>query len=144
MTQNWTDRIVGARMAVDAEFEAQIEESDFSRQQWGLVMSATEFEIEQPGTPESATLIADTEKLPAVLGELESIDSHGSMGTSSPSSGGILETITSALRGGDDTESSYRESAERLTDAYATALQRHLVAEGRWTEVCALAGASDD
>ncbi len=144
MTQDWTDRIVGARMTVDTEFEARIEESDFSRQQWGLVMSATEFEIEGPTDPDSATLIANTEKHPAILGELDGIDSHGPMGGGSASNGGILERITSALRGGDSTETAHRDAAERLTDAYATALQRHLVENGRWAEICALAGASGD
>jgi len=41
----WQDLIVGDRMAVDQEFAQQVTDSQFSRQEWGLIMTAVEFTI---------------------------------------------------------------------------------------------------
>jgi len=51
MSDDWTDRIAGERMAVDKQFADRVEGSSFSNQQWGLVMTAVEFEIEEPASP---------------------------------------------------------------------------------------------
>ncbi|MCH7661416.1 MAG: hypothetical protein IH933_12825, partial [Euryarchaeota archaeon] len=64
--QPWMDRIVGDRMAVDREFTERVNGSRFSSQQWGLIMTATEFEIRNPEEPEQAELVANTEKLPQI------------------------------------------------------------------------------
>ena len=50
----WQDLIVGDRMAVDQEFSRRVTESEFSSQQWGLVMTATEFRVEDADDPEHA------------------------------------------------------------------------------------------
>ncbi|MFB6255890.1 MAG: DUF5799 family protein, partial [Haloplanus sp.] len=58
---NWTDRIVGDRMAVDREFSDRVRASEFSNQEWGLVMTAVDFEIEHAEDPDRARIVADTE-----------------------------------------------------------------------------------
>jgi hypothetical protein len=63
MTEGWTDRITGARMQVDKEFQARVQGSECTNQQWGLIMTAVEFRIDDPETPEKATLVADTSKV---------------------------------------------------------------------------------
>jgi hypothetical protein len=147
--QEWTDRIVGDRMAVDREFTDRIEASEFSSQQWGLIMTATEFEIDHPADDERAQLVANTEKLPAVLPELDRIDSQaGAMGAgggsgsggSGGSDGGVFGSIKRAIgldSGGGDAERT--EAAERLTGEYASELQRRLEERGKWAEIRALA-----
>ena len=37
----WTDAIVGERMAVDNQFTDRVTASRFSSQEWGLIMTAT-------------------------------------------------------------------------------------------------------
>ncbi|MFC7175758.1 DUF5799 family protein [Halosegnis marinus] len=138
---DWQDRIVGARMAVDTEFADRVEASGFSRQEWGLVMTATEFDIEDGDEPR---LYADTSRLPDIMPEVEKVEERTPMGPGGQeeSSGGILSNITSALGlGGDggssgDTEERVRE-AEELTQGYARELQRHLEEKGSWEDVVA-------
>ncbi|ELZ12057.1 hypothetical protein C478_10663 [Natrinema thermotolerans DSM 11552] len=142
----WTDRIVGERMTVDQEFSARIEESQFSNQQWSLIMTATEFEIEHPDEPDRARIVADTDKLDGVIPELENVQAGmgamaggpGGPGGSDSSDGGIVDSIMGALgMGGDDgfAEAEQRKAAERLTQEYADELQSHLESKGRWESV---------
>ncbi|TMT87328.1 hypothetical protein E2L06_12330 [Haloterrigena sp. H1] len=142
----WTDRIVGERMAVDQAFAERIQQSQFSNQQWSLIMTATEFEIEHPDDPEQARIVANTDKLEGIIPELENIQSGmGAMGGpgadrggSDTSSGGLLDSIMGALGVGDDgsdDQREQREAAERLTQAYAAELQSHLESKGRWETV---------
>ncbi|MFA9502706.1 DUF5799 family protein [Natrinema thermotolerans] len=142
----WTDRIVGERMTVDQEFSARIEESQFSNQQWSLIMTATEFEIEHPDEPDRARIVADTDKLDGVIPELENVQAGmgamaggpGGPGGSDSSGGGIVDSIMGALgMGGDDgsAEAEQRKAAERLTQEYADELQSHLESKGRWESV---------
>lgn len=154
--RQWTDRIVGDRMAVDREFADRIEASQFSRQEWGLVMTATEFEIQSPDDAERAQLVANTEKLPAVIPELDRIRSQsaglgaggegagGGGGRSdrpgSASDGGVFDTIKRAFglgSGGTDDETV--EAADRLAQEYATELQRRLEDRGKWAEIRTIA-----
>lgn len=137
MSQEWTDRIVGARMTVDNEFEDQIQRSDLSRQQWGLVMTAVEFDIEHPDDPDRARIVADTDNLSAVMPELETVGNMSSMGTSgSDRSGGILASVKDALGfGGDAVDEEKRETAEQLADEYADRLQQQLEQQGSWEEI---------
>jgi len=137
---NWTDRIVGDRMAVDREFNERVLDSEFSNQEWGLIMTAVEFEIEHADDPDRARIVADTESLPQMLPELEKVQQG--MGPGGPgaqgsrdSGTGVLDAIRGALGmgGGDDAER--LDAAERLVDEYADALQRRLEAEGKWDEV---------
>lgn len=138
---NWTDAIVGDRMAVDREFTARVQDSQFNNQQWGLIMTATEFEIEHPEDPEAARIVADTENLEHIMPELDRLESQmGAMGPGadrSSSSGGIIASIKNALglgeEGGVDDEQ--LAAAEQLTQEYADALQARLEEKGTWEQV---------
>jgi len=146
---DWQDRIVGVRMSVDRQFNDRIESSSFSRQQWGLVMTATEFEIENPDDAEDARIVANTDKLSSVLPEMDRIEEQmGAMGGGSggSSGGNLFGSIKSALGlggdGGSDDEQRTQD-AEALTQAYADELQRELEESGRWDEIRTLAADGD-
>ncbi len=142
--QSWTDRIAGDRMAVDGEFTERVNESRFSSQQWGLIMTATEFEINEPDDPERAELVADTSSLPQIMPELDKIDppvgpgggTGGTGGSSESSSGGFLSSIKGALgfdsSGGDDEQ---LRAAEELVAEYADRLQERLEERGKWESI---------
>lgn len=136
---SWRDKIVGARMAVDNEFADRVEVSSFSRQQWGLVMTAVEFEIVDAGDPEAARIVANTDQLPSILPELDSIEKQmQSMGAGGGSGGpGFIDSVKEALGfgGGDGVDEDRRIEAERLTQEYADELQKHLESTGRWEEI---------
>ncbi|WP_122088486.1 DUF5799 family protein [Halalkalicoccus subterraneus] len=137
--QPWMDRIVGDRMAVDREFTERVNESRFSSQQWGLIMTATGFEIRDPEDSERARLVANTEKLPQIMPELEKIDAQvraaggaGGSSTSEPS-GGVLASIKGALGlGGDGGNDEDLQAAEELVAEYADRLQERLEDQGKW------------
>ena len=138
----WTDAIVGERMTVDNQFNDRVTESRFSSQEWGLIMTATEFEIENAEDPETARVVADTSNLPAIMPELENVRSQvAAMGGGSSqqnSGGGILSSILSTigLGGGDDGPSDEElEAAERLVQEYADELQSQLEDVGKWEQV---------
>jgi len=101
---SWQEQIAGARMTVDKEFASRVTESEFSRQQWGLIMTAVEFEVENPGDPEQARMVADTSKLEHVMPELDAIEGRmsqvpGGGGASGGSAGrGFVDSIKSAIR----------------------------------------------
>ena len=142
MSGTWTDMIVGDRMAVDNEFNSRVEASEFSRQEWGLIMTAVEFEIEDPGT-DRARLVADTANLPAVMPEMDRIaDQQRGMGGSGGGSG-ILGTLKDALgfggSGGRGTDQDRVRAAEELANAYAKELQAHLEERGKWEAIRAAA-----
>ncbi|MFC4245599.1 DUF5799 family protein [Natribaculum luteum] len=145
MTEDsWTDRIVGERMTVDQEFSSRIAGSRFTSQEWSLIMTATEFEIEHPEDPDRARIVANTEKIEQILPELENVRSQvGAMGGATPdqnsgSGGGIVDSIKGALGmggGGGDSYEAEREAAETLTQEYAEQLQSHLESNGRWDSI---------
>jgi len=147
---DWTDQIVGERMAVDNEFSQQVVASEFSNQEWSLIMTAVEFEIEDADDPDRARIVADTSKLDAVMPELENIRKQmggvpgapgGGQDRSGGSDGGLFDGIKNALGLDGDGESSddeRKEAAADLAQEYATALQEHLEEKGRWDEVRAL------
>ena len=143
---DWTDAIVGDRMTVDQEFNERVNGSRFSSQEWGLIMTATEFEIENPDDPETARIVADTSSLPAIMPELENVRSGMAAmggapgnGGSSGDAGGILASIKGALGlgggsgGGSDDEE--LAAAEALVQEYADELQAHLEDVGKWERV---------
>ena len=136
---DWTDAIVGERMAVDREFSQRVRNSEFTNQQWGLIMTAVEFDIENSNDPEAARIVADTEKLPQIMPELEKIDRANPMGGREESGGigGAISNIKdSLLGGGDDGPDEERvAAAERLTQEYADELQSHLEGKGKWEQV---------
>ncbi|KTG30965.1 DUF5799 family protein [Haloferax profundi] len=141
---HWTDSIVGDRMTVDREFNDHVMNSRFNSQEWGLIMTATEFEIENADDPDAARIVADTEKVPQIIPELDNIRKQmGAMGGAggqqdSSSGGGIVDSIKGALGlgdGGKQGQQEKLEDAERLTQAYADALQDHLEKKGKWEQV---------
>ncbi|WP_049927496.1 DUF5799 family protein [Halopiger goleimassiliensis] len=150
----WTDRIVGDRMTVDQEFASRITNSRFSNQQWSLIMTATEFEIEHPEDPDRARIVANTDNLEQIIPELENVDAGmGAMGPGGGrqqggSSGGVLDSLKGALGlggdGGGSSEEEQRRAAERLTQEYADELQAHLESQGKWESVRTAAAEADD
>lgn len=144
-TRAWDDRIVGDRMAVDQEFNSAVENSRFSRQQWGLIMTAVELDIEHPTDDERARLVANTEKLPHVMDELDNIDARmtamgGSGESGSGSGGGVFDSLKRSLGlGGGGADAEQLDAAERLAQAYADQLQTRLEERGKWADIRAAA-----
>jgi len=63
--------------------------SRFSSQEWGLIMTATEFEIENADDSENARIVADTSSLPAIMPEEENVRSQvAAMGGAPGGAGG--------------------------------------------------------
>ena len=143
----WTDRIVGDRMTIDQEFSTQVRNSQFSNQEWGMIMTAVELEIENAADPDEARIVADTSKIDQVLPAIdESRSQMGQMGGapgggSGGSSGGFLDGIKDALGlgGGGDGNGGGGDERERaaasLAQAYADELQSHLERKGKWEQV---------
>ena len=142
---DWTSRIAGERMTVDKQFGDRVEASSFSNQQWGLVMTAVEFEIEEPSDPDLARLVADTSKLDSIMPELDRVGNQTPMGggaeSRSEGSGGGLLSGVKALFGlaGEDGDDERTEEAASLAQAYADELQAELESNGRWESVCSQA-----
>ena len=141
----WTDAIVGERMTVDNQFNERVAASRFSSQEWGLIMTATELEIENADDPEAARVVADTSSLPAIMPELENLRSQMSAMGGAPGGGGndgsgdgIVDSIKGALGlggGGGGPSDEELEAAERLVQEYADELQAHLESVGKWEQV---------
>lgn len=155
--RTWQDRIVGDRMAVDREFSQRVADSDFSSQEWGLIMTATEFRIENAADESEARLVADTSKVEGIAGELDRIRSDvGTMTPGGPAGGpggdsddsGFLGTVKDALGlGGGDSgrdPQEVRSKADALTREYAGLLQERLENEGKWEEIRAIAAGEAD
>jgi hypothetical protein len=141
---DWTDRIVGDRMTVDQEFSQHVRNSQFSNQEWGMIMTAVELEIKNPEDPDAARIVADTENINQVMPAIEEARSQmGGMGAGggggrSGSSGGLLSGIKDALGfgGGDGGGNDGRaEAAAALAQDYADELQAHLEQKGKWEEI---------
>jgi len=149
MTGNWTDRIVGDRMTVDQAFNEQVQRSQFSNQEWGMIMTAVEFDIENPESDERAKLVADTTNVSAIMPELDKMEKRMGGGPGSgPSDSGFLGTVRDALglgsesKNGDKTPDQERvRAAESLAQAYAQELQKHLEDRGKWDDVRSVAAA---
>lgn len=143
--RGWQDLVVGDRMAVDQEFAQRVTDSQFSRQEWGLIMTAVEFEIENPGDDERARIVANTSKVDQVMPELENIQSQmgamgGPGGGQKSSGGGIFGSVKDALGlgggGGDGGVDQDRvDAASQLAQEYAGELQQRLESQGKWMQV---------
>jgi len=139
----WQDLLVGDRMAVDQAFTDRVQESEFTNQEWGLIMTATELDIEHADDPEAARLVADTEAVASILPELEAVRSQGgpmAMGDASDDdSPGVVESIKGALgldTGDDDgIDREQLAAAESLAHAYAEELQHHLESNGDFERI---------
>jgi hypothetical protein len=140
---DWTDAIVGERMAVDQQFSSEVRDSPFSNQEWGLIMTAAEFDIVDADDPEEARIVPDTSKVAGIMPEVEKMDSGmggapGGGRGGGGDSGGMFSSVKDALGmgGGDGEAGSERMGdAEELLERYAEALQEHLVEKGRWEQV---------
>ena len=147
MDNRWTDYLAGARMQVDQQFSEQVRASEFTNQQWGLIMTAVEFDIEHPADPDQAELVANTDDVEAIIPELDAIEQQTVGGTAPGGSGGSGESLLGRIRsyfggGSDGDDDQYRE-AVALVDEYTTQLQALLREEGRWQELCAAAAEAE-
>jgi hypothetical protein len=147
----WMDQLAGARMQVDKRFEDRVRNSRFSTQEWGLIMTAVEWDVERPGDPEAAELVAVTTRIEDIMPELERVRSQmGTPGAGAPDSGGgLLDDIGSLFdsltgNGGDGTDPEKVRDAERLVQAYATELQDFLEERGRWEAIREAAAAEGE
>lgn len=131
--RSWQDQIVSERMEVDQEFNDRIIESDFTRQDWGLIMTAVEFEIE--GSGEDARIVANTSKIEHIIPELNNMNNRMSPMGGGQSSGGFLSSILSTLGIGGGSDRAKLEAATELADEYAETLQAHLEENGKWERV---------
>ena len=140
MSSQWQERIAGARMQVDQQFNDRVLNSQFTNQEWGLIMTAVEFDIENPENPDDAELVAKTENIKHVVPELSKIQQQqGMAGQGSQSGGsGILGSIRNLLTGTDASGSDAEtiEAATALVDEYAVELQQFLEEQGRWEDIC--------
>ncbi len=144
--------LVGHRLAVDQEFAERLRESEFSSMEWDLIMSTVSFELEDPGDPETATIVPNVEDLPAAISAIEDLPDTGHGSHGNPERGGdasgMVDRLTSRL-GFDRTEGSSspddrRQAATALVTEYAEVLQIHLKQQRAWTELCdRLAGGTD-
>lgn len=144
---DWQDRIVGARMSVDTQFADRVEASSFTRQEWGLVMTAIEFDIEDGDEPR---LYADTTHLEDIMPEVEKVSERTPAapgGGQQQDSRGMLGSLMSSLGLGGGSSGPNLDDrvteAEELTQGYARELQRYLEENGSWTEVVELYRGSD-
>ena len=140
---NWTDAIIGERMAVDQAFSDRVGASQFSNAEWDLIMTATELRMENAEDSEAAEIVADTDNVAAIIPELAAIRSQTAAMAGQPAadqnSGGILDTLKQALgfgsdAGDDDVDPEKLAAAEQLTAEYAEALQAHLEDNGRFEQ----------
>lgn len=150
MSDGWRDQIAGARMQVDQQFTDRVLASQFSNQQWGLIMTAVEFEIEHPDDPAAAELVANTEKVPQIIPELEKVPRGGPPGRQRSQRGGGGGGILDRLRGvfssdgSGGTDEKKLAAATALVEDYATQLQTFLEDQGRWEAICATAAGAGD
>jgi hypothetical protein len=152
MSNQWRDRLAGARMQVDKEFSDRVMASEFSNQEWGLIMTAVEFDIRNPGNPETAELVANTNQVEQIIPELGNIPQGmggapaGDQQSRGDSGGGLLDQIRGFLTGEDTGGQSDEETlaeASQLAEEYADELQAFLKEEGRWETLCESAAASE-
>jgi hypothetical protein len=131
-------------MQVDQQFNDRILNSQFSNQEWGLIMTAVEFDIEQPDDPNQAELVADTDKIAQIIPELENLpQGMGGVPTqeSKSSGGGLFSGLKDALglggsSGGGGIDEQKLQSATALVEEYTSELQTHIEQQGRWEMLC--------
>lgn len=150
MSNEWRDRLAGARMQVDQQFDDRVRSSQFTNQEWGLIMTAVEFEIERPDSPEQAELTAATDNLEQIMPELDNLPQGvaGAPGGQDDSGGGFLDSVKSALGFSGSDKNGVDEddlaAAKGLVEEYATQLQSYLEEQGRWEEIRSAAADADE
>lgn len=138
---DWTDRIVGDRMTVDREFNDRVMASEFQSQEWSLIMTATEFEIENADDPDAARIVANTDKLEGMMPHIEEAgkrqQSMAGAGGGDSDGGSIIDTVKGALGlgNGKKDHADRLAAAERLVQEYADELQSHLESKGKWEQI---------
>jgi len=137
----WRDMLVGDRMAVDQAFTDRVQGSEFTNQEWGLIMTATELDIEN-ADPEAARLVADTAAVESIMPELAAIRSRSGPMAGGADEGandpGIIDSIKGALGFSNDDDGVDEEklaAAEALAQEYADELQQHLEANDAFEAV---------
>ncbi len=153
MADKWTDLLAGARMQVDQQFQEHLEQSDFTNQEWGLVMTAVDFEIQHADDPERAQLVADQEQIRQIIPELDNIQQQ--MGgaaqpvESNPDGGGMFGRLRQYLGFLSSDTASSKPDKERLTAAktlveeYTEQLEAYLRERERWEEIRKAAAKQD-
>ena len=139
----WRDMLVGDRMAVDQAFTDRVQGSAFTNQEWGLIMTATELDIENADDPEAARLVADTEAVESIMPELAAIRSRSGPIAGGADEGandpGIIDSIKGALGFSNDDDDGVDQerlaAAESLAQEYADELQQHLEANDSFEAV---------
>lgn len=150
MNDKWTDMMAGARMQVDQQFQHRLERSEFTNQEWGLVMTAVEFEVLDANDPENAHLAADREQIRQIIPELDTIQRE--MGgaarpvENNPDGSGIFGQLKQYLGflsedTSDEPDEERLAAAKVLVDEYTEELETYLRERGRWEEVCETAAA---
>jgi hypothetical protein len=129
---NWTDSIAGDRMAVDRKFSERVSQSDFTSQEWGLIMTATDLEIEHADDADRARIVANTDQLANVMPELENVRKQIPGAGKPKQSGSLVDSIKGRFGLGGGGSDRRLEEAEKLTQAYADQLQEHLESKGKW------------
>jgi hypothetical protein len=153
MSDKWSDMLAGARMQVDQQFQRRLEQSDFTNQEWGLVMTAVDFEVLNADDPEEAQLVANRDQIRQIIPELDSIQRQ--MGgaarpvESNPDGGGMFGRVKQYLNFlSDDTSDEPDEErlakAKVLVDEYTEQLEAYLRDRDRWEEVREAAAAQQD
>ncbi|MFT4921403.1 MAG: hypothetical protein ACI8XM_000600 [Haloarculaceae archaeon] len=139
MTDDWRDQLAGARMQVDQQFQSKVEQSQFNSQEWGLIMTAVKFDVEQPDSPEQARLVANTTKVAQIIPELERIQTEmgGQMQEGGSSGGGIVDKFKQYFSSSDSgaNKAEQKAAATSLAEEYATDLQTYLEKRDRWDEI---------
>ncbi len=144
MDNRWTDYLAGARMQVDQEFSKRVRASEFTNQQWGLIMTAVEFEIHDPADPERAELVANTDNVEAIMPELDAIERRSlGPGGADDSGGSLFDRIRGYFSSDSEGDDQQYEQAVALVDEYTTQLQERLREEGRWQELCTAAAEAE-
>ena len=146
---HWTDAIIRERMAVDEEFEMNIADSEFTKQEWNIMMSMLDLKITNVDDPENAQVGANMEKLPEILKKMESVETRPNQSaadTGEPK--GIAGKLRAKLfgvkvgdvisfdRGDDEIDAERLQTAEQLVDDYLSNLQSQLETRGSMARAC--------
>jgi hypothetical protein len=143
----WTDKLARARIQVDKEFHEAIERSQFTEQEWGLVMTAVEWRVANPTDPDHAKLVAETDNVEDILPQLTRIRRDVQTAAAGPDAArqrslaegfsgwinGFVEMLSRAVSGG--STDSRVEAADALAAEYAERVQDYLERRGRWDDI---------
>lgn len=142
---DWTDKLARARITVDKEFYEDVERSQFTEQEWGMIMTAVEWRVRNAEDPETARLVADTSKVSDILPQLREIRTRvreAQRGVGRPRTladgftgwiNGFVEMLGNVLS--NEPRDARLRDAEKLANRYAIRVQEYLEDRGRWEEV---------